>query len=133
MLYFLLALAAAPLVFGVWFLLLPTTVPFWIAQIPLALADLVWKHELKEMDPRSRENQFFTPIDRDPNYRDYQIDQMQGLSNQAAPWNRPPPGRVQVIGFVMIALWLVAAFAVKSCVVSVAKSTRESRLQTSPD
>ena len=117
MFYILLFALAAPLLFGVWFLLLPGTVPFWVAQIPLAIADLIWKHEYKAIDPRSRENQFGTPIDRDPNYRDYKIEQMQGLSNFSSPWNQPPPGRVQAIGIVLIVLWLGAAFALKSCLV----------------
>ncbi len=98
----------------------------WIVQIPLSVTDMVWKHELEAMDTRPRDQQLFTPIDRDPNYRDYQIEQMPGLTNLATPWNQPPPGRVQVIGLVMIALWLAAAFALKSCAVSVAQSTRAS-------
>ena len=133
MFYLVLAALALPLLLGVWFLALPTTVPLWIAQLPLAIVDLFWKHELKEMDPRSRQGQFFTPIDQDPNYRDYRIDHMQGLSSQIVPGGRPAPGKVQVIGFVMIALWLAAAFALKSCAVSLAKSTRDSRVQSAAD
>ena len=132
MIYLVLALLATPLLLGVWFLALPGTVPFWVVQIPLSIVDLFWKHELKEIDPRSRENQFSTPIDRDPNYRDYQIDQMRGLGDQVTPW-KVSPARVQVVGFVMIALWLAAAFALKSCAVSLAKSTAASRRAETTD
>lgn len=130
MFYVLLALVMSPLLFGAWFVVFPRSVPFWVAQIPLAIVDVFWKYEAKSADARPRDNQFFTPIDRDPNYRDDQIDRMPGLENLSTPWNRPPPGRVQAIGFVTIVLWLAAAFALKSCAMSVAKSSRASERST---
>ncbi len=116
MLTFILFLVASPLLFGIWFAALPSTVPRWVLALPLMFLDFVWKAEERRVAGEDRESDgqilYGAAPERDRLYRLDQVDHQPGLGD-ATLVNVPNPDRVRALGVAIIAVWMGLAVFVK--------------------